>query len=62
VDRKVSLELTETEAKRLLRLVSEEIERTEKVWEPYWLQVLTSIQAALDQADYSSDPAEEKGK
>ncbi|MDH3675473.1 MAG: hypothetical protein OES12_08250 [Anaerolineae bacterium] len=62
MDDKVRLELSEQEAKHLLKLIGEELERTEKVWAPYWLKIMSSLQAALNRAGYSSEPYQEKGK
>ena len=62
VAEKVRLELSEKDAKRLLQLVGEEMERTEKVWAPYWLKIMRSLQAALDEAGFGSDLSDEKGK
>ena len=55
MDDRVRLELSEQEAKHLLKLIGEELERTEKVWAPYWLKIMKALQVALDRAGYSSE-------
>ena len=62
MDDKVRLELTEQDAKQLLRLISQELERTEEVWAPYWQKIMNSLQAALAEAGYGTDLPDEKGK
>ena len=62
MDEKVILELSEDDAKRLLMLINEELDRTEKVWIPYWLKIMVSLQASLNEAGYSSDIPDKKGK
>ena len=52
--RPVFLELSEHDALQLIALINQEIDRTEKAWQPYWARVVQNIQQGIEHAASSA--------
>ena len=52
--RHVFLELSEHDALQLIALINQEIDRTEKAWQPYWARVVQNIQQGIEHAAIST--------
>ena len=48
--RKIILELSEHDALQLLTLVKKEINRSDKIWQPYWEAQAQNIQLFIEKA------------
>ena len=52
--RKIFLELNEHDALKLVTLIKQEIDRTDKAWRPYWLRVAQNIQQGMEHAAFKA--------
>ena len=50
--KKVFVELSEHDALKLVTLIKQEIDRTDKAWRPYWLRVAEDIQQGIEHAGF----------
>ncbi len=48
--RKITLELSEHDALQILALVRRELNRADKIWQPYWELQIRKIQQFIEQA------------
>lgn len=55
--RNYTVELNEHDILTLINLVKREINETERVWQPYWRQLLQKFQTGLEKnTDHSNQP------
>ncbi|MCG3211197.1 MAG: hypothetical protein FOGNACKC_04836 [Anaerolineae bacterium] len=54
-DRKVIIELSEHDARQLLKLLEHQLRHEDKIWHSYWTRLSQTIQQSIEYA-YRNDP------
>ena len=52
-DKKITLNLNEHDASKLLALIRREINQEDKIWQPYWERLAQNVEQSIEHSSYT---------